>query len=48
MTRVRHAFDPDNRFNPAKLFPTPGELWRSPSAAGENSSGIVDLIYTGL
>jgi glycolate oxidase len=23
MTRVRRAFDPDNRFNPAKLFPTP-------------------------
>ena len=22
MTRVRHAFDPDGRFNPAKLFPT--------------------------
>jgi glycolate oxidase len=29
MTRVRRAFDPDGRFNPAKLFPTPlscGEL----------------------
>ena len=23
MTRVRRAFDPDNRFNPAKLFPNP-------------------------
>jgi glycolate oxidase len=23
MTRVRQVFDPDNRFNPAKLFPTP-------------------------
>ncbi|MGH7875329.1 MAG: FAD-binding oxidoreductase, partial [Candidatus Binatia bacterium] len=23
MTRIRHVFDPDNRFNPAKLFPTP-------------------------
>ena len=23
MTRVRRAFDPDGRFNPAKLFPTP-------------------------
>lgn len=23
MTRVREAFDPDGRFNPAKLFPTP-------------------------
>ncbi|HUK41969.1 MAG TPA: FAD-linked oxidase C-terminal domain-containing protein [Candidatus Acidoferrales bacterium] len=23
MTRIRRAFDPDGRFNPAKLFPTP-------------------------
>jgi glycolate oxidase len=23
MTRVRNVFDPDSRFNPAKLFPTP-------------------------
>jgi len=34
MTRVRHAFDPDNRFNPAKLFPTPascGEVRLEPA-----------------
>jgi glycolate oxidase len=33
MTRVRKAFDPDGRFNPAKLFPTPiscGEVQRQP------------------
>jgi glycolate oxidase len=33
MTRVRRAFDPDNRFNPAKLFPTPascGEIRLQP------------------
>jgi glycolate oxidase len=33
MTRVRNAFDPDGRFNPAKLFPTPvscGEVKRQP------------------
>ena len=34
MTRVRKAFDPDGRFNPAKLFPTPvscGEIRRQPA-----------------
>jgi glycolate oxidase len=34
MTRVRKAFDPDSRFNPAKLFPTPlacGEIRRRPA-----------------
>ena len=34
MTRVRHVFDPDNRFNPAKLFPTPascGEVRLEPA-----------------
>lgn len=33
MTRVRRAFDPDSRFNPAKLFPTPascGEIRLQP------------------
>ena len=33
MTRIRQAFDPDHRFNPAKLFPTPlgcGEITRQP------------------
>ncbi|MGH7797345.1 MAG: FAD-binding oxidoreductase [Candidatus Binatia bacterium] len=33
MTRVRRAFDPDGRFNPAKLFPTPascGEIRLQP------------------
>jgi glycolate oxidase len=33
MARVRGAFDPDNRFNPAKLFPTPascGEIRLQP------------------
>ncbi len=33
MTRVRRAFDPDHRFNPAKLFPTPlgcGEITGQP------------------
>lgn len=35
MVRVRRAFDPDGRFNPAKLFPTPSgcaELRRQPAA----------------
>jgi glycolate oxidase len=35
MTRVRRAFDPDGRFNPAKLFPTPiscGEIRRQPAS----------------
>jgi len=35
MTRVRQAFDPDNRFNPAKLFPTPascGEVRLQPAS----------------
>jgi glycolate oxidase len=34
MTRVRRAFDPEGRFNPAKLFPTPascGEIRRQPA-----------------
>jgi glycolate oxidase len=34
MKRVRAAFDPDNRFNPAKLFPTPagcGEVRLEPA-----------------
>jgi len=34
MKRVRRAFDPDSRFNPAKLFPTPatcGEVRRQPA-----------------
>jgi len=34
MTRVRKAFDPDGRFNPAKLFPTPascGEVRMEPA-----------------
>ena len=34
MTRVRRVFDPDNRFNPAKLFPTPascGEVRLQPA-----------------
>lgn len=34
MARVRRAFDPDNRFNPAKLFPTPascGEVRLQPA-----------------
>lgn len=34
MKRVRRAFDPDGRFNPAKLFPTPascGEVRREPA-----------------
>jgi glycolate oxidase len=31
MTRARRAFDPETRFNPAKMFPTPitcGEIRR--------------------
>ena len=34
MARVRRAFDPDGRFNPAKMFPTPiscGEIRRQPA-----------------
>ena len=34
MSRIRKVFDPDNRFNPAKLFPTPiscGEVRRQPA-----------------
>jgi glycolate oxidase len=34
MARVRRAFDPDGRFNPAKLFPTPascGEIRLQPA-----------------
>jgi glycolate oxidase len=34
MKRIRAAFDPDGRFNPAKLFPTPatcGEVRRQPA-----------------
>jgi glycolate oxidase len=34
MSRVRRVFDPDGRFNPAKLFPTPmscGEMRRQPA-----------------
>jgi glycolate oxidase len=34
MARIRRAFDPDGRFNPAKLFPTPmscGEVRRQPA-----------------
>jgi len=34
MSSVRRAFDPDGRFNPAKLFPTPvscGEMRRQPA-----------------
>jgi glycolate dehydrogenase FAD-linked subunit len=34
MTRVRKVFDPDGRFNPAKLFPSPiscGEVGRQPA-----------------
>jgi len=34
MARVRRVFDPDNRFNPAKLFPTPascGEVRLQPA-----------------
>ena len=34
MARVRRAFDPEGRFNPAKLFPTPlscGEMRRQPA-----------------
>ena len=34
MARVRRVFDPDNRFNPAKLFPTPascGEIRLQPA-----------------
>ncbi len=35
MKRIRRAFDPDGRFNPVKLFPTPascGEIGRQPAA----------------
>jgi glycolate oxidase len=35
MARVRKAFDPEGRFNPAKLFPTPatcGEVRMQPAS----------------
>ncbi|MBI2358626.1 MAG: FAD-binding oxidoreductase, partial [Deltaproteobacteria bacterium] len=35
MARVRAAFDPDHRFNPAKVFPSPigcGEVRRDQAA----------------
>jgi glycolate oxidase len=37
MQRVKRAFDPDQRFNPGKVFPTPGrcaELTPRTNAAG--------------
>ena len=48
MARVREAFDPDGRFNPAKLFPTPASCGEMRLAAGEYSGGVVDLINTGF
>ncbi len=40
MTRVRHAFDPDNRFNPAKLFPTPASCGEVRLEPGKIPAGL--------
>lgn len=40
MTRVRHAFDPDNRFNPAKLFPTPASCGEVRLEPGRIPAGL--------
>ena len=40
MTRLRHAFDPDNRFNPAKLFPTPASCGEVRLEPGKIPAGL--------
>ena len=48
MSRVRRAFDPDGRFNPAKLFPNTRQLWGDAPATSEYSGGVVDLKRDGF
>ena len=40
MTRVRRAFDPDSRFNPAKLFPTPASCGEIRAQPGRVPAGL--------
>ncbi len=40
MARVRRAFDPDNRFNPAKLFPTPANCGEIRLQPGQIPAGL--------
>jgi glycolate dehydrogenase FAD-linked subunit len=40
MTRVRRAFDPDGRFNPAKLFPTPASCGEIRVQPGRIPAGL--------
>ncbi|HEX5019460.1 MAG TPA: FAD-linked oxidase C-terminal domain-containing protein [Candidatus Binatia bacterium] len=40
MARVRRAFDPDNRFNPAKLFPTPATCGEIRLQPGQIPAGL--------
>ncbi|HKY10064.1 MAG TPA: FAD-linked oxidase C-terminal domain-containing protein [Candidatus Binatia bacterium] len=40
MARVRRAFDPDNRFNPAKLFPTPASCGEVRLQPGQIPAGL--------
>ena len=40
MKRVRRAFDPDNRFNPAKLFPTPASCGEIRLQPGQIPAGL--------
>ena len=40
MARVRRAFDPDNRFNPAKLFPTPASCGEIRLQPGQIPAGL--------
>jgi glycolate oxidase len=40
MARVRRAFDPDSRFNPAKLFPTPASCGEIRLQPGQVPAGL--------
>src|SRR5688572_3428188 len=40
MARVRRAFEPDNRFNPAKLFPTPASCGEIRLQPGQIPAGL--------
>ena len=43
MARVRRVFDPDRRFNPAKLFPTPASCGEVRLQPAQYPGGVVDL-----